>query len=191
MKPFQTLAATRLEWICDRAEHIQLAQGEVLVHEGDIPREFFIELGSQIVVSRRSNGVDMPITRHESPSFFGEVKLTQDLIPVTLTAIKNADLYRLNCEDFLDLLHSSREFEKDIFRTLGKRLRGLESFIQTREKMAALGTLVAGLAHELNNAAAALVKILKDVEPAILELQRMNLVYGQQQVDNIQTQQCL
>ncbi|MGC1198585.1 MAG: ATP-binding protein, partial [Geitlerinemataceae cyanobacterium] len=43
----------------------------------------------------------------------------------------------------------------------------------------------------LNNPAAALVRVLKDVKPAMLELQRMNLVYGQQQVDDAHTQQWL
>ncbi|MGB7273052.1 MAG: ATP-binding protein [Geitlerinemataceae cyanobacterium] len=192
IQAFQTLPPERLDWICDRAEHLRLAPGEVLVREGDPPNGFFIQLGGQITVSRLSNGVDMPVGRHESPSFFGEIQaLTEDRVPVTLTADTETNLYRLTCVDFLDLLHSCREFEKDIFRTVGKRLRGLESFIQTREKMAALGTLAAGLAHELNNPAAALVRVLKDVKPAMLELQRMNLVYGQQQVDDAHTQQWL
>lgn len=192
IKPFQNLPQKRLGWICDRAEHIQLTPGQILSREGEPTKGFFIQLSGQITVSCRSNGVDMPIGRHESPSFFGEIQaLTEDLVPVTLTADTNTDLYRLNCADFLEVLHSCREFEKDIFRTVSRRLRGLESFIQNREKMAALGTLAAGLAHELNNPAAALVRVLKDVEPAILELQRMNMVYGQQQVEEAHTQQWL
>lgn len=192
MKPFQALPRERLDWICDRAQHIQLAAGEVLVKEGDRPLGFFIQLSGQITVSRRSNGVEMPVGRHLSPSFFGEIQvLTEDLVPVTLTADTDVDLYRLQCPDFLEIIHSCREFERDIFRTVGKRLRGLESFIQNREKMAALGTLSAGLAHELNNPAAALVRALKDVQPALLELQRMNLVYGQRQVDDEHTEEWL
>jgi signal transduction histidine kinase len=192
MNPFQALPSERLDWICDRAHPIHLAPGEVLVREGEPAQGFFIQISGQITVSRRSNGTDMPVGRHQSPSFFGEIQvLTEDVVPVTLTADDETDLYRLNCADFLEVLHSCREFEKDIFRTVGQRLRGLESFIQTREKMAALGTLSAGLAHELNNPAAALVRVLKDVKPAILELQRMNLVYGQHQVDDDHTEQWL
>lgn len=192
MKPFQALPPERLDWICDRTQHIHLTPGEVLVREGEPTKGFFIQLSGQITVSRCSNGTDMPVGRHQSPSFFGEIQaLTEDVVPVTLTADCNTDLYRLNCADFLEVLHSCREFEKDIFRTVGQRLRGLESFIQNREKMAALGTLSAGLAHELNNPAAALVRVLKDVKPAILELQRMNLVYGQHQVDDDHTEQWL
>ncbi|MEM9162714.1 MAG: ATP-binding protein [Cyanobacteria bacterium P01_F01_bin.4] len=189
MQPFQTLSPERLDWICDRVEHIHLAPGEVLVREGEPTKGFFIQISGQITITRRSNGADMPVGRNESPSFFGEIQvLTEDLVPVTLTADLDTDLYRLDCVDFLEVLHSCREFEKDIFRTMSRRLRGLESFIQNREKMAALGTLAAGLAHELNNPAAALVRVLKDIKPAILELERMNLVYGQQQVDETHTQ---
>ncbi|MEM6253027.1 MAG: ATP-binding protein [Cyanobacteria bacterium P01_D01_bin.156] len=188
MVEFQSLPRQRLDWICDRAEHIQLAPGDVLVREGGRPLGFFIQLSGQITITRQSNGVDMPVGRHQSPSFFGEIQvLTEDRVPVTVTADTDVDLYRLQCLDFLDVLHSCREFERDIFRTVSKRLRGLESFIQSREKMAALGTLSAGLAHELNNPAAALVRALKDLQPAMLELQRMNLVYGQQQVEDEHT----
>ncbi|MGC1309282.1 MAG: ATP-binding protein [Phormidesmis sp.] len=192
MKPFEKLPPERLDWICDRAEPIHLKPGEVLVHEGEPSKGFFIQIAGQITVTRKSNGMDMPVGRHESPSFFGEIQsLTEDLVPVTLTADTTTELYRLDCCDFLDLVHSCREFEKDIFRTVGQRLRGLESFVRTREKMAALGTLSAGLAHELNNPAAALVRVMKDIKPAVLELQRMNLVYGQQQPDEAHTQKWL
>ena len=190
MKPFDKLPPERLEWVCDRAEAIHLSPGEVLVRQGETSLGFFMQVSGQITVSQHNNGVDMPVGRHESPSFFGEIQvLTEDLVPVTLTADTNTELYRLGCPDFLDLVHSCREFERDIFRTVGKRLRGLESFIRTREKMAALGTLSAGLAHELNNPAAALVRVMKDIKPAVLELQRMNLVYGQRQPDEEHTEQ--
>ncbi|MGK7911025.1 MAG: sensor histidine kinase [Synechococcus sp.] len=190
MKPFQTLPQERLDWICENAEPIHLEAGDVLVREGERSKGFFIQICGQTTISRLSHGTDMPIGRHLSPSFFGEIQvLTHDLVPVTLTADTPTQLYRLNCNDFLEILHSCREFEKDIFRTVEQRLRGLESFIQNREKMAALGTLAAGLAHELNNPAAALVRVLKDIKPAILELQRMNLVYGQQQPDDEHTEQ--
>ncbi|MEM1254217.1 MAG: ATP-binding protein [Cyanobacteria bacterium P01_H01_bin.21] len=190
MDAFRALPRERLDWICDRAEHIQLAAGDILVKEGDQPLGFFMQLSGQITVSRVSHGTDIPVGRHVSPSFFGEIQvLTEDLVPVTLTADTAVDLYRLNCPDFLDVLHSCREFERDIFRIVGTRLRGLQTFIQTREKMAALGTLSAGLAHELNNPAAALVRALKDLQPAMLELQRMNLVYGQRQVDEEHTKE--
>jgi len=81
--------------------------------------------------------------------------------------------------DFLTLLHECRDFERMVFRLMQQRVRGLESFLRGREKMAALGTLSAGLAHELNNPAAALVRSLSEMVPAIRELEKMNMLYGQ------------
>ncbi len=187
---FQTLPRKRLDWICDRSQIFDLRTDEVLAYEGDPASGFFILLSGRLGLTRRSDGMEMPIGQHEAPSFMGEIPvLTGDPNPVTVRALTDCRLYKLSSEDFLTLLHECRSFEQMIFKIVAKRSRGLESFIRNREKMAALGTLAAGLAHELNNPAAALVRALRDITPALLELQRMNLVYGQHQVDAEHTAQ--
>ena len=131
----------------------------------------------------------MPIGQHQAPTFFGEIPvLTDEPIQVTLKALSDCRIYEITGDDFLILLHECRNFERLIFRAVQQRLRGLESFIQSREKMAALGNLSAGLAHELNNPAAALVRALKDIPQAMIEIQRMNLAYGQLKVEEEHTQ---
>ena len=189
---FQILPKSRLEWICDRSEEIHVSTGERLISEGDPGRGLFILAEGKMAITRLSEGVEMPVGQHEAPQFFGEIPiLTEEPILVTMRALSDCIVYELSGNDFLELLHYCRDFEREVFRIVGKRLRGLESFIRSREKMAALGTLSAGLAHELNNPAAAVVRALKDVTPAILELQRMNLVYGQRNVDEAHTQEWL
>lgn len=189
---FQKLASDRLDWICERAVEIELDRGEILVKEGDIHRGFSIMTSGSVSITRFSEGVEMPIGQHQAPSFFGEIQImTDDLVPVTLRALADCRLYEISSEDFLQLVHECRDFERMVFRTVQSRVKGLQSFIQNREKMAALGTLAAGLAHELNNPAAAVVRSLKDIMPAMLELQRMNLVYGQRNVDEEHTAQWL
>ncbi|MEA5627909.1 sensor histidine kinase [Nostoc sp. UHCC 0251] len=192
LDPFQRLPQERLEWVCDRAQTVELSAGEVLSHEGDPVCRLFILVKGKINITRRSEGVEIPIGQHEAPSFFGEIPvLTGEPAPVTMRALTNCHLYELKGEDFRKLLHECRDFEQMVFRIMERRLRGLESFIRGREKMAALGTLAAGLAHELNNPASALVRTLEEMPPAILELQRMNLVYGQRNVEEAHTQDWL
>ena len=189
---FQKLSGDRLKWICDRSTKIDLARGDILVKEGDLHRGFFILTTGSVSITRFSEGVEMPIGQHHAPSFFGEIQImTDDLVPVTLRALNNCQAYEITSEDFLELVHQCRDFERTVFQTVQKRVQGLQSFIQNREKMAALGTLAAGLAHELNNPAAAVVRSLKDITPALLELQRMNLVYGQRNVDEAHTERWL
>lgn len=192
LEPFQQLPPERLEWVCHRAQTVSLDTGEVLTQEGDPHRGVFVLIDGQMAITRRSEGVEIPIGRHAAPTFFGEVQvLTDDLVPVTTRAMTPCTLYEIEGNDFRQLLHECRGFERLVFCVVERRLRGLESFIRGREKMAALGTLAAGLAHELNNPAAALVRALKEMPAAILELQRMNLVYGQRQVEPEHTQQWL
>ncbi|AFY90371.1 sensor histidine kinase [Chroococcidiopsis thermalis] len=189
---FQQLSQEQIHWVCDRAQEMELSSGEVFVKQGDPPRGFYVMLSGRVSITRISEGIEMPIGQHQAPAFFGEIQvLTDELVPVTLRALSDCRLYEISGDDFRTLLHSCRGFERLIFQAVQKRLRGLESFIQNREKMAALGTLAAGLAHELNNPAAAVIRALQDITPALLELQRMNFVYGQRQVEAEHTEKWL
>ena len=184
LEPFQQLPKKQLQWACDRAQSLTPPAGTVLIQEGGDPNGFFILLKGRVSITHLSEGVDMPIGQHEAPSFFGEIPvLTDGPVEVTMRTLTVCEIYQINCADFLTLLHDCRGFERSIFRAVSQRLRGLESFIRSREKMAALGTLSAGLAHELNNPAAALVRAMRDVVPAMQELERMNFNYGQQNPD--------
>jgi signal transduction histidine kinase len=189
LEPFQQLPRERLEWACDRATELHLPKGTLVMEEGGAPKGFFILTRGRISLTRQSEGIEMPVGNEEAPAFFGEIPvLTKDPIPVTVRTLSESSFYQISCADFLTLLHDCREFERSIFRVVMRRSRGLESFIRGREKMAALGTLAAGLAHELNNPAAALVRALRDVVPAICELEYMNMTYGRQNPDPEHTQ---
>ncbi|MBD2074622.1 cyclic nucleotide-binding domain-containing protein [Phormidium sp. FACHB-592] len=189
---FQYLPLSRLHWVCERVQKVELAAGATLVQEGDPARGLFLLIAGEIGITRLSEGVDIPLGQHKAPEFLGEVPiLTDEPILVTLRALTDCLTYELAGDDFRTLLHECRDFERAVFRVMARRLRGVESFVRGREKMAALGTLAAGLAHELNNPATAVVQALRDVIPALAELQRMNLVYGQRQVEAAHTQQWL
>ena len=173
MPLFAALSEERMRWVCSQLEEMTLDAGQALAEEGDPSSGFFILLEGEIQATKLSDGVTLPAGHHVAPAFFGEVSLLAQVpLPVTVRSVGPSRLARLDDSAFRTLIAESQEFAKVIFRTMAARMSGMESFVRQREKMAALGKLAAGLAHELNNPAAAISRVvdrLRDVLDALYE----------------------
>ena len=76
-------------------------------------------------------------------------------------------MLRIPVDALRELLATGPDVALSVVRTAVARLRAMESTLREREKLAALGTLSAGLAHELNNPAAAALRSVAALEDAV------------------------
>jgi signal transduction histidine kinase len=137
-------------------EIIDAPAGTVLVSEGDRQMFFLVILKGEIRLTRNFDRQTVLMGEIKTGSFTGEVVILLD-IPWAATArvTKPTRFFRLGEEDFWHMLGTCRSVARAIFRVAASKMRNIEGYTQQREKLASLGTMAAGLAHELNNPAAA------------------------------------
>ena len=82
---------------------------------------------------------------------------------------KDSQLVVIHKEQLEHLLSTSLSASQAMFRTMLARWRATESLLRQSEKMAQLGTLTAGVTHELNNPAAAVKRGAEQLRNALAE----------------------
>ena len=148
----------------EQGEEITVAAGDIVAKEGDPATYFYVILEGEIRVTKTYGNQKVVMAVHTAGKFFGEVPLLLDM-PYFIDgqARTRCRLLRYSKDQFWSLMRMCPSASKEILRTMAARLRGLEGFSQRREKLVSLGTMAAGLAHELNNPATAARRAAADL----------------------------
>ncbi len=151
---------------------IRFRTGETVVIEGDVSNFFYVMLEGELRVTRFFDDQEIFLGVLEPGEFFGEIQILLDVAHIVRArAISDGRLFSLPRTGFWDLLRTAPQVAREIMRTLATRLRNMEGYTQEREKLAQLGAMAAGLAHELNNPATAARKAAGNLRENVEEVQ--------------------
>src|SRR5438552_4788254 len=154
---FADLPEDHLQRLAAGAKPMALHPGDFLIVEGDQADDLYVVVSGELEVTKRSGNAEIPLARVGPGAVQGELAaLERGQRMASVRALTETEVLRIPFEAGLDLLSAGHDGALGIVRTVISRLRGMEATLRQREKLAALGTLSAGLAHELNNPGAAI-----------------------------------
>ena len=152
---FSTLTDEQLDCI-KAGEVVDLPPGTVVATEGEHNGFFHVILEGEVRVTRMYDNQEILMGVNKAGGYLGEIPFLLDIAwTATVRVSKPARFFRLNEENFWAMMGSCHTVAPHIYRTAAVRIQNVAGYSQQREKLASLGTMAAGLAHELNNPAAA------------------------------------
>jgi signal transduction histidine kinase len=168
---FEALSDEQLKMLCDHG-HIQAFEPGPVVVEGEPATCFYVLLDGELVMSKRSGGVDIVTSQTSQRGVYcgawsayipGEVQVYNASVRVT----KPSRFFVLDADAFAEFMKS--QFPMAVHLLEGHMVGGRRQsqIIGQREKLLALGTITAGLTHQLNNPAAASARAVSDLREKV------------------------
>ncbi len=160
---FEKLTEDQLQWLCERG-HVELIEPGPLYAEGAPATCFYILLEGTVVMSRRVGSDDIETGRTSMRGAYSGAFMAYlgDRMPqVYNNSVKVTEPSRffvLDASVFAELMHEWFPMAVHLLEGLFYGNKNAQQAIGQRERLLALGSLSAGLTHELNNPAAAAVR---------------------------------
>ena len=183
---FAGLPDDQIAWFISQSQEVHLKPGEIYSREGDPADAMFVILEGEFQWRGEFNGETFVFA--QKPGDVTGVLPFSRMTHFTVTgrALSDGRILKFPASLFQDLVQKMPELAKRLVGLMSDRIREATRFEQQRDRLASLGKLSAGLAHELNNPASAakratsqLRDILKKIKNASLELGRRDLTAAQ------------
>lgn len=117
---------------------------------------------------RDVGGEEVPVAVHRPVTYFGAIaSLSRAPAKVIARALEEARVLRFPAEAFRVLCAADAELLARMIRLTGEVVSTNEGAMRERERLASIGTLASGLAHEINNPAAAALRQVAALRDAL------------------------
>lgn len=164
IETFNSIPDEALEWLIDRSEYLTFSKGEHIFEPGMpvdhmqiiLEGEYFMEIDRS--GQRRDLGVwgknsitgVLPFSRMKEARAYG-------------TVLEDLAVLQLHRDYFVEMVNVSYEMVQALVAVMSNRIRDFSQQLFQDEKLMSLGKLSAGLAHELNNPASAMVRSAEEL----------------------------
>ncbi|MDI9954643.1 MULTISPECIES: ATP-binding protein [Rhodococcus] len=160
---FEKLTDHQLEQLCEKG-HVELIEPGPVFAEGEIATCFYVLIEGELVLSKLSGGEEIEFSRTSQRGVYSGAwqSYLGDRAPQTYTASMRvtapSKFFVLDADRFGQLMREWFPMAVHLLEGLFFGNQNAKQVVDQRERLLALGSLSAGLTHELNNPAAAAVR---------------------------------
>src|SRR3569833_1992946 len=154
---FADLSDVQVAELGAASRRVAAPAGTLVIREGDRGDALLIILSGELEITKHDNDREITLATRKAGEILGEMSLLEQW-PRTASAraTSDTDLLEVDSAAIRRVLEVDPKIATAILKTMAGRLRSTEASLMQHEKLASLGTLAAGLAHELNNPSAAI-----------------------------------
>jgi len=171
---FEGLSDEQLRDLIAAGDEVRFESGDVLFHEGEAADFWWVLLAGRVELLRRTRWEESVAGVMERPGVWaGGFQAWADKAGYMATArgASPGVMLRVPAGALGERVRAWFPFGVHLIEGFFQTVRNMEALSRQREALAALGTLAAGLAHEINNPASAAVRAsgaLQDASDALL-----------------------
>ena len=173
---FESLAPAQLAELASLGDEVQFASGDTVFEEGR-PAEFlWVLLDGEMALERNVGGQRISLTTATRPGTYGggieafSGSGVANGYRATARTVRPSRLFKLSSKELARLIGGWSPVAKHFLDGYVQRLESIEATVRQREHLISLGRLAAGLAHEVNNPAAAALRAAGQLRQAVHQL---------------------
>lgn len=159
----------QLQWLIDQSDCLEFADGEVLAEPGNPIKYTYFIISGKVRLYLPIGGVKREIGDFKQGEISGYLPYSRAKMGTGYSvSVGASQLMIFPKERAPEMIKNHFELTQALVHVMTNRVRTFTALQQQNEKMLALGKLSAGLTHELNNPASAIVR---DSESLLAHLQ--------------------
>lgn len=162
----------------DSVQRVRAQAGATLTTPGQPSMYYWVVLDGECRAEREeADGSYSTVGTAQTGEGFGETPFLTGKTQASfrVSAVRDTVLVRFSAEQFWALLACCPEARKVILQDMATRLHSYQAEALHREKLVSLGTLAAGLMHELHNPGSAAKRAASQLRENLLKLQDLSL----------------
>jgi signal transduction histidine kinase len=169
----------QLQWLADRGELVRFATGEVIFRTNDMPTRLFVLLTGHLSITVNRGTGPKKIAEWRAGDVTGLLPFSRMTgSPGQVITEEPMEVFSLHCDHFPAMIRECYDLTAVLVHVMVDRARMFRASELHDEKMLSLGKLSAGLAHELNNPASAVVRSSKSLTSCLSALDAASFALG-------------